>query len=51
MGFFNKNQNDDLSEQWRKKYLNLFDEQNKIEHAHQENEKLLRPIYYSAFDY
>ncbi len=42
MSFFNKNQNEDLSEQWRKKYLNLFDEQNKIEHIHQEKEKLLR---------
>jgi diguanylate cyclase len=41
MGFFSK-QNEDLGEQWRKKYLNLFDEQNKIEHAHQEKEKLLR---------
>lgn len=42
MSFFNKSQNEDLSEQWRKKYLNLFDEQNKIEHAHHEKEKLLR---------
>jgi diguanylate cyclase len=41
MGFFNK-QNEDLGEQWRKKYLNLFDEQNKIEHTHHEKEKLLR---------
>lgn len=41
MSFFNKH-NDDLSEQWRKKYLNLFDEQNKVEHSHQEKEKLLR---------
>ena len=41
MGFFNK-QNEDLGEQWRKKYLNLFDEQNKAEHAHHEKEKLLR---------
>jgi diguanylate cyclase len=41
MSFFNKH-NEDLGEQWRKKYLNLFDEQNKIEHAHQEKEKLLR---------
>ena len=41
MGFFTK-QNEDLSEQWRKKYLNLFDEQNKVEHTHQEKEKLLR---------
>lgn len=42
MGFFNKSQNEDLSEQWRRKYLNLFDEQNKIEHQHHEKEKLLR---------
>ncbi len=41
MGFFNKH-NEDLSEQWRKKYLNLFDEQNRIEHLHHEKEKLLR---------
>ncbi|MDD5227368.1 MAG: GGDEF domain-containing protein [Methylococcales bacterium] len=41
MGFFSK-QNEDLGEQWRKKYLNLFDEQNKAEHAHHEKEKLLR---------
>ena len=41
MSFFNKH-NEDLSEQWRKKYLNLFDEQNKIEHSHHEKEKLLR---------
>ncbi len=41
MGFFNKN-NEDFSEQWRKKYLNLLDAQNKIEHEHQEKEKLLR---------
>ncbi|MEI7839561.1 MAG: GGDEF domain-containing protein [Methylococcaceae bacterium] len=41
MGFFNKN-NEDFGEQWRRKYLNLFDEQNKIEHAHREKEKLLR---------
>lgn len=41
MSFFNKH-NEDLSEQWRKKYLNLFDEQNKIEHTHREKEKLLR---------
>jgi diguanylate cyclase len=41
VSFFNKN-NTDYSEQWRKKYLNLFDEQNKIEHLHQEREKLLR---------
>lgn len=42
MGFFNKQHNEDLSEQWRKKYLNLFDEQNKIEHGHREKEQLLR---------
>lgn len=42
MGFFNKSQNEDLSEQWRRKYLNLFDEQNKLEHAHHEKEKLFR---------
>lgn len=42
MSFFNRSQNEDLSEQWRKKYLNLFDEQNKIEHAHHQKEKLLR---------
>jgi diguanylate cyclase len=42
MSFFNKQQNEDLGEQWRKKYLNLFDEQNKIEHTHHEKEKLLR---------
>ena len=41
MGFFNKN-NEDFGEQWRRKYLSLFDEQNKIEHAHREKEKLLR---------
>ncbi len=41
MSFFNKH-NEDLGEQWRKKYLNLFDEQNKIERLHQEKEKLLR---------
>jgi diguanylate cyclase len=41
MSFFNKH-NEDLSDQWRKKYLNLFDEQNKIEHSHHEKEKLLR---------
>ena len=41
MGFFSK-QNEYLGEQRRKKYLNLFDEQNKIEHAHHEKEKLLR---------
>jgi diguanylate cyclase len=42
MSFFNKSQNEDLSEQWRRKYLNLFDEQNKIEHTHREKEKFLR---------
>lgn len=42
MSFFNKSQNEDLSEQWRRKYLNLFDEQNKIEHAHHQKETLLR---------
>ena len=42
MSFFNRSQNEDLSEQWRRKYLNLFDEQNKIEHIHHEKEKLLR---------
>jgi diguanylate cyclase len=42
MGFFNKSHNEDLSEQWRRKYLNLFDEQNKLEHAHHEKEKLFR---------
>lgn len=41
MGFFNKH-NEDVGEQWRKKYLNLFDEQNRIEHTHHEKEKLLR---------
>lgn len=41
MSFFSKH-NEDLGEQWRKKYLNLFDEQNKIEHTHHEKEKLLR---------
>jgi diguanylate cyclase len=41
MSFFNKH-NEDLSDQWRKKYLNLFDEQNKVEHSHHEKEKLLR---------
>ena len=42
MCFFNTKQNQDLSEQWRKKYLNLFDEQNKIEHENQEKQRLLR---------
>ncbi|MEI7796011.1 MAG: GGDEF domain-containing protein [Methylococcaceae bacterium] len=42
MGFFNRSDNEDFGEQWRKKYLNLFDEQNKIEHTHREKERLLR---------
>jgi diguanylate cyclase len=42
MSFFNKQNNEDSGEQWRKKYLDLFDEQNKIEYTQQEKEKVLR---------
>jgi diguanylate cyclase len=43
MAFFNSH-NADLSEEWRKRYLNLFDAQNKIEHDYIEKEKTLRQL-------
>lgn len=43
MAFFNS-QNAHLGEEWRKRYLNLFDAQNKIEHDYIEKEKALRQL-------
>lgn len=43
MAFFNTH-NAHIGEEWRRRYLNLFDAQNKIEHDYIEKEKALRQL-------